>query len=241
MFSPDPNEVAFAQKIVAAMPDGTGAAMIDGKMQDDATWKQAKVIVDLAKLVAAKDPELARHTGFDDRAFGMCLDRKARVRRTTPPSESVLAGWYENASLLDSYSIDLSSSKQYSMRVLATLTVGDPPAWIKALVAVRDAMVTPFGVKTSGEVRASRADNERVDFFPVRWEGQNEIVLGEDDRHLDFRLSLLRRISPTGTQLIATTVVHSHNAFGLTYLNVIRPFHHLVVRANMAHFARAQR
>src|SRR3954465_1193702 len=69
----------------------------------------------------------------------MCLERKARVRRTTPPPESVVAGWYENASLLDSYSIDLSSSKQHSMRVLATRTVGDPPAWIKALVAVRDA------------------------------------------------------------------------------------------------------
>ena len=42
------------------MPDGTGAVMIDGKMQDDATWKQAKVIVDLARIVAAKDPERAR-------------------------------------------------------------------------------------------------------------------------------------------------------------------------------------
>ncbi len=59
MFSPDPAEVAFAQKIIAAMPDGSGAVMIDGKMQDDATWKQAKVLVDLARLVAAKDPEMA--------------------------------------------------------------------------------------------------------------------------------------------------------------------------------------
>ena len=170
----------------------------------------------------------------------MCLERKARVRRTTPPPESIVAGWYENASLLDSYSTDLSSSTQYSMRVLAARTVGDPPAWIKALVAVRDAMVAPFGVKTSGEVRASRADNERVDFFPVQWEGRDEIVLGADDRHLDFRLSLLRRLSPTGTLLIATTVVHSHNALGFTYLNAIRPFHHFVVRANLARCAQTQ-
>jgi malyl-CoA/(S)-citramalyl-CoA lyase len=55
VFSPDPAEVAFARKILAAMPDGSGAVMIDGKMQDDATWKQAKVVVDLAELVAAKD------------------------------------------------------------------------------------------------------------------------------------------------------------------------------------------
>jgi malyl-CoA/(S)-citramalyl-CoA lyase len=57
VFSLDPKEVAFAKRIVEAMPDGSGAAMIDGKMQDDATWKQAKVILDLAKLVASKDPE----------------------------------------------------------------------------------------------------------------------------------------------------------------------------------------
>ena len=57
VFSLDPAEVAFAKRIVEAMPDGTGAAMIDGKMQDDATWKQAKVILDLAHLVAARDPE----------------------------------------------------------------------------------------------------------------------------------------------------------------------------------------
>ena len=49
-------EVAFAKRILEAMPDGTGAAMIDGKMQDDATWKQAKVILDLAKLVADQGP-----------------------------------------------------------------------------------------------------------------------------------------------------------------------------------------
>ena len=57
-------EVLFAEKILEAMPDGSGVAMIDGKMQDDATWKQAKVIVDLARLVARKDPELARAYGF---------------------------------------------------------------------------------------------------------------------------------------------------------------------------------
>jgi malyl-CoA/(S)-citramalyl-CoA lyase len=64
VFSPDPAEVAFAQKIIAAMPDGSGAVLIDGKMQDDATWKQAKVLVDLARLVAAKDPEMAARYGL---------------------------------------------------------------------------------------------------------------------------------------------------------------------------------
>jgi malyl-CoA/(S)-citramalyl-CoA lyase len=56
--------VLFAKRILEAMPDGSGVAMIDGKMQDDATWKQAKVMVDLARLVAQRDPELAAAYGF---------------------------------------------------------------------------------------------------------------------------------------------------------------------------------
>jgi malyl-CoA/(S)-citramalyl-CoA lyase len=64
VFSPDPGEVAFAKKIIDAMPDGSGAVMIDGKMQDDATWKQAKVLVDLARRVAAKDPDMAAKYGL---------------------------------------------------------------------------------------------------------------------------------------------------------------------------------
>ena len=64
VYSPDPDEVAFAKKIVDAMPDGAGAVMIDGKMQDDATWKQAKVLIDLARLVAAKDPAMRERYGL---------------------------------------------------------------------------------------------------------------------------------------------------------------------------------
>jgi malyl-CoA/(S)-citramalyl-CoA lyase len=64
VFSPDANEVRFAKRILDAMPDGNGVAMIDGKMQDDATWKQAKVVVDLARLVAQRDPSLADAYGF---------------------------------------------------------------------------------------------------------------------------------------------------------------------------------
>ena len=64
VFSPAAAEVAFAKKILDAMPDGTGAVMIDGKMQDDATWKQAKVIVDRAQARGRKDPDLAARYGL---------------------------------------------------------------------------------------------------------------------------------------------------------------------------------
>ena len=50
--------------MIEAIPDGRGVHMIDGKMQDDATWKQAKVLIDLAKLVAAKDPDMGVRYGL---------------------------------------------------------------------------------------------------------------------------------------------------------------------------------
>jgi malyl-CoA/(S)-citramalyl-CoA lyase len=59
VFSPAPDEVRWARRVIEAMGDGTGAVMIDGKMQDDATYKQCKVVVDLADALAASDPELA--------------------------------------------------------------------------------------------------------------------------------------------------------------------------------------
>ncbi|HRK64604.1 MAG TPA: CoA ester lyase [Terricaulis sp.] len=64
VFNPDVEEVRFALRILEALPDGSGVAMLDGKMQDDATWKQAKVIVDLARQVAAKEPEMATAYGL---------------------------------------------------------------------------------------------------------------------------------------------------------------------------------
>jgi malyl-CoA/(S)-citramalyl-CoA lyase len=59
VFSPDPKDVAWARRVIAAMGDGTGAVMIDGKMQDDASVKQCRVVAELAEGLAARDPELA--------------------------------------------------------------------------------------------------------------------------------------------------------------------------------------
>ncbi|WP_354701445.1 Malyl-CoA/beta-methylmalyl-CoA/citramalyl-CoA lyase [Paraconexibacter sp. AEG42_29] len=64
VFSPPVDEVLFAKKVLEAIPDGAGVHMIDGKMQDDATWKQCQVMVTLAKMLAEKDPELKEAYGF---------------------------------------------------------------------------------------------------------------------------------------------------------------------------------
>ena len=58
VFSPPVDDVLWSKKVIEAMGDGTGAVMIDGKMQDDATFKQCQVMVKLAEMLASKDPEL---------------------------------------------------------------------------------------------------------------------------------------------------------------------------------------
>jgi len=59
VFSPDAADVRHARRVIAAMGDGTGAVMLDGKMEDDASVKQCRVMIELADELAARDPELA--------------------------------------------------------------------------------------------------------------------------------------------------------------------------------------
>ncbi len=64
VFSPEPAEVAHAQEVIDAMGDGTGAVMLNGKMEDDASVKQCHVVVNLARQLAERDPSLAERYGF---------------------------------------------------------------------------------------------------------------------------------------------------------------------------------
>ncbi len=108
------------------------------------------------------------------------------------------------------------------------------PSWIRALMAARDRIVAPLGLKTSGVAATAR---DRVGFFPVLGESADRLVLGLDDRHLDFRLIV--RLSPATPEprLTATTVVRTNNRLGRAYLAAILPFHRLIVRAMLARVA----
>ncbi|MEJ7720184.1 MAG: hypothetical protein WKF58_06915 [Ilumatobacteraceae bacterium] len=77
VFSPDPADVAHARRVIEAMGDGTGALMLDGKMEDDASVKQCHVILSLAEELAARDPELAERYGLDGRSMSR---RRRRAR-----------------------------------------------------------------------------------------------------------------------------------------------------------------
>ncbi|MCB8879742.1 DUF2867 domain-containing protein [Acidisoma cellulosilytica] len=154
------------------------------------------------------------------------------------PTESVLAGLYPGADLADAFAVPLPAAvADRKIEDIARSLLGDPALWFRTLLAMRDGVMTRFGVKTTAEVRAAAARNgvERIDFFPVLGRRDRELILGEDDRHLDFRASVLvrdRRDGP-GRELVFTSVVHCHNLLGRSYLCVIAPFHRLVVIGNL--------
>lgn len=159
-----------------------------------------------------------------------------------PPAESAIASWYRGADLLDAYAVVLPKTAPLDAATLASTLLGHPPAWTRLLMALRDRAMAPLGVKTSDAVlRAGAIDGQpRIAFFPVLSQPPTEVVLGFDDRHLDFRTSVL--VEPAaGTapaRLVATTAVRCHNRLGRTYLTVIRPFHELIVRSSLDRLAR---
>ncbi len=103
------------------------------------------------------------------------------------------------------------------------------PAWVGALMALRNTLVRPFKLKT--DLRRLPAARGRIGMFPVLEETPQEMLMGLDDRHLDFRLSVSVRPAAAGVRsLTITTVVHTHNRLGRLYLAAILPFHRLIAR-----------
>jgi hypothetical protein len=169
-------------------------------------------------------------------------DGLRRARAAALPAESGIASWFAGSDLADSFAITLPSSGTRDVLVLSRFVLADPAPWFTALLRLRDGIVRLFGVKTTRQLRsASRAGNEdRIDFFRILSVSDSEVIVGEDDRHLDFRASILlrRREAESGDELLMTTAVHCHNLLGRTYLAIILPFHRLIVRSMLNRAAR---
>jgi len=154
------------------------------------------------------------------------------------PSSSAIAHFYESWHLADAFAIRLPAQASANPELLVRFIVAQQPAWIGWLTRVRDVIVARFGLKTAKQL-ASLAD--RIGVFKVYSANQREVVLGEDDKHLDFRVSLLcsGEAGPQGRrEIIVSTVVQCHNRLGRTYLFIIAPFHRMVVRASLVRAAR---
>lgn len=152
--------------------------------------------------------------------------------------ESELRPFVRPGDFLDCYSVELRR-EGFSLAEIAQQLFLDMPGWVRFLLAVRDLGVMPFGLKTAANLprddrrRASVLPGEAINFFRVRSVSENEIILGEDDKHLDFRISISRdAASPQRISL--ATWVRTHNPLGRTYLRLIMRFHVLIVTTQLA-------
>ncbi|WP_431016018.1 DUF2867 domain-containing protein [Bradyrhizobium pachyrhizi] len=149
-----------------------------------------------------------------------------RVDEVTPnvDSTALLAG----AQFIDAFRI-ATARPDLDARHAAEAMVARQPRWIEWLLALRNFIVAPLGLKTSGA--ADGAARDMIGIFPVVSETPERLVAGFNDKHLDFRLVVDVASAGAVRSITATTLVLTHNWFGRAYLAVILPFHRLIVPA----------
>lgn len=154
------------------------------------------------------------------------------------PAQSGITHAYATMHLADAFAIGLPPGASRDPEVLARFIVAHQPSWIGTLTHIRDLIVARFGLKTARQLATLAGDTRarRIGIFKIYSAGDTEIVLGEDDKHLDFRVSLLcfgAATPESGAELTVSTVVHCHNALGRAYIAVIAPFHRRVILASL--------
>src|SRR5450830_465329 len=157
------------------------------------------------------------------------------VHAVAMPAGASIAHQYPGSNLADAYAVNLPHQQacQMAMDSLARHVLGSQPAWAQTLMRLRDAIVKPWGIKTATQLASS--EGGRIGIFRIYAVTDDEIIVGEDDSHLDFRLSLLRdrQAGPHGN-ITLSSVVHCHNKVGRAYIALIKPFHKLIVQRSLA-------
>ena len=166
-----------------------------------------------------------------------------KARAVPMPHNSLLTPLYAGADLVDAFAIALPVEASDDLEVLARIALEHQAGWIRALLRVRDVVMAPTGVASSRAVGlAGAAKGPIIGFLPLLSKSATELILGADDSHLDFRVTVQIRTDATnGRELLAGTVVHCHNRLGRGYLAAIAPFHRVIVRANLERAVREMR
>ena len=157
------------------------------------------------------------------------------------PSESRIGAFYAQVNLADAFAIDLPHGTARDPELLARFVFAHQPRWIAALMAIRDSIVSRLGLKTAKELSSPRAKGTRIGIFRVYETNAVEVIMGEDDKHLNFRASALYQPPPANAgsaRFVLSTVVHCHNRLGRSYIALIAPFHRMVVQSYLRRAAR---
>jgi hypothetical protein len=149
-----------------------------------------------------------------------------KVREITPAADTdaLLAG----AQFADAFRVEISD-RDLDARRAAECMMARQPRWAEALLSLRNLLVAPLGLKTSGAGLVPPRD--MIGIFPVVSQTPDRLIAGFNDRHLDFRVVIDVTRSDGAGQVTATTLVKTHNWLGRTYLAIIMPFHRLIVPA----------
>ncbi|MED5594926.1 DUF2867 domain-containing protein [Janthinobacterium sp. P210006] len=161
------------------------------------------------------------------------------VRAVALPPGAGIAPLYPGSNLADAYAVGLptAQARQMDMQSLARQLLGSQPGWARSLMVLRDAIVARFGIQTARQLEAK--PGKRIGIFRIYAVSDDEIIVGEDDSHLDFRLSVLRnRDAGRHGSVTVASVVRCHNWVGRAYILLIRPFHKLIVRRSLARAVR---
>ena len=165
------------------------------------------------------------------------------VVATVPvPPESRIVHAFPSTDYADAYSVELPSGATTDPEQLARTIFERPSPVVRFLLKARDTLVGVFGLKTAKRLPAETKDGiSRIDIFRIYRIDPAEIILGEDDTHLDFRVSVhCSGLEEPGEKRCVTlsTVVHFHNRFGRFYFFVIAPFHRLLAQSGLRRAAR---
>jgi hypothetical protein len=164
------------------------------------------------------------------------------------PSSSVLSReLIGNAYFHDAYRVPLARPELGIVDIFFAL-FGHTPLWMKLLLIARNAAAGLVGsdVPTVGEimkptVRSKYCVGEKIGPWPIFFIGDNEIVAGRDNKHMDFRLSVLKAIDGDAMSVVVSTICTVHNVFGKLYLFFVVPFHRHGVRSLMSNVVVAER
>lgn len=150
---------------------------------------------------------------------------------TSPPSvEGVLSG----AGFADAFMLVVDNQKLDAASA-ARRVLGRSPAWVRQLMSLRNLIVKPLGLRAP---KVDEPDARTIGPFPVISASPERMVLGFDDRHLDFRVLVDVADMGAGRQSVTTsTLVKTHNTFGRLYLAIVKPFHRIIVKQMVAQAA----
>jgi hypothetical protein len=131
------------------------------------------------------------------------------------------------AQFIDAYSIAVDDAALDARQAAERMMAGGPQ-WVDILLALRNRMMAPFGLKTPAPTDASTTDT--IGIFPVLSETPDRLVAGLNDKHLDFCVVVDVVAEAGGRRVTATTLVLTHNLLGRLYLAAVLPFHRIIVR-----------